>query len=125
MVATRKEEEMTHEEELNKAAKEAASTAYPYEERGIVYDEEKVNETREYYQEGFITGVKWAMEQGESYETRVMKNGLSGYSVVHHSVESFKPDEKVIVQIRKNNWYEKEKLVDLDNSRNNFYVILA
>ena len=50
---------------------------------------------------GFKDGAMWAFSQGETYEVRVMKNGLSGYTIVLHAVESFDPDEEVIVQVRK------------------------
>ena len=50
----------------------------------------------------FVAGFKLALSQGETYETRVVENGISRYKVVQHSVESFQPDEEVIIQIRKN-----------------------
>ena len=52
------------QEELNKVAKEASSIAYPYEENGIIYDRDIVNDARDYYEEGFISGVKWVIEHG-------------------------------------------------------------
>ena len=57
--------------------------------------------------EAFKDGAKWAFSQGETYEVRTMKNGLSGYTIVLHTVESFEPDEEVIIQVRKKNKKEE------------------
>ena len=40
-------------------------------------------------------------EQVETYEVEVIKNGINGVCTIQHSVDSFKPGDKVIVQIRK------------------------
>ena len=51
--------------------------------------------------DAFKDGAEWAFSQGETYETRVIENGLSRYKIVQHTVESFLPNEVVTIQIRK------------------------
>lgn len=50
----------------------------------------------------FKAGAEWMAGQGETYDCRVLLNGLSQYKIVQQTVKSFKPDEIVTVQIRKN-----------------------
>ena len=87
---------MTHEEELNKAAEDSWAL-YEYREhpQGLYAS---------CYQDGFIAGAKWAMEQGEVVE------GTLGYGphlqrpIIHlEGVPSFYDGhcQEVIVQIRK------------------------
>lgn len=83
-------------EELGDAAEEHAINSFTY--RFPTADKSIIRSDLLY---SFRAGAKWAMEQGETYEGRVIKNGLSGYLVVQHTVKSFEPDEKVIIQIRK------------------------
>ena len=60
-----------------------------------------VKELREIAEKSFIAGAKWAMEQGETYKVKVIKDGIDGFKTIQHTVESFEPEEEVIIQIRK------------------------
>ena len=86
---------MTHEEELNKAAEEHINEAlFKWS-----YDDEDGIE--QYVYDAFIAGAKWAMGQGETYKVKVIKDGVDGFKTIQHTVESFEPEEEVIIQIRK------------------------
>ena len=49
--------------DLEEAAEKASSDAYPYKDKFREYDKDKVDEAREYFKEGFLTGAKWDKEQ--------------------------------------------------------------
>lgn len=51
--------------------------------------------------EAFKDGARWAFKQGEIHRTVVMKGGLAGYPIVQHILDSFKPGDEVIIQVRK------------------------
>ena len=53
------------------------------------------------YRDGFKAGAEWAFSQGETHVGRTTKNGLSGYTVIQHTVDTIGPDELVTIQIRK------------------------
>lgn len=78
------------DEDLKKAAEDAATECYNYTFQNL---DDLIGLS--------LAGAEWMAKQGETYETRVMENGLSNHKIIQHTVESFEPDEQVIVQIRK------------------------
>ena len=82
-------------QELDEAAEKCESYYDVGDEQGYLYTHKGD------IADAFRAGARWIAEQVETYEVEVIKNGINGVCTIQHSVDSFKPGDKVIVQIRK------------------------